>query len=435
MGDYLMNAYNLRKWLTKEFIIGYTILTGLVAAGLLIGYLHYKNHVITHIQEVARKSVVEGEDAIIGELSEIEDKAKTLATHLERGLSGQYEKHLQKYLKENKAIVSIGVVQKDTDHVVAWAQRYPYAPVKQVKKITYEDLKKSHKWKDHEFKAPKWNATYLGPSSDYVMIDYTFPVKRNGDQGDMMLFITYSTEVLTDHVLSIQLGKAGYSFVVLPRGQFIIHPFRNYVLKEKTLVEHAESELDPGMLQLSEELVNKKNGEIEYKNKKTGQKAWIIYRSIKKTDWVLAGIFFINELYREVEAPLRHLYIILVCAFLLFVLGLLALFLRVFSGNVKSLWHYSILSSLLFAIVIGILWHVTLHRTFIPLEETVIVDKSALHDYMHEIKVLRDRYHLSPSIKVPTGILVYQAQFTESRAVNFSGIIWQRYKKGVHDHL
>lgn len=430
-----MNLYRWRRLLTKEFLIGYTIITGLIAAGLLIGYIHYKNHVVTRIQDAARQSVVKGEDAITHELQAIEDKAKTLASHLEHGLSNKYEEHLQKYLKENKAIISIGVVEKGSDHVVAWAQRHPYAPVKQIKKITYEDLAKSHKWKDDVFKAPEWNTTYLGPSSDYVMCDYTFPVRSNGDQVDMMLFITYSTEILTDHVLSIQMGKTGYSFVVLPRGQFIIHPFRNYILKEKTVLEHAESELDPGMLQLSKHLAHKKNGEIDYINKKTGQKAWIIYRSIEKTNWVLAGIFFLNELYREVEAPLRHFYIILVLAMLLFALGFVALFLKVYKGISRSLWHYSIFASIFFVIVIGILWHVTLHRSFIPLEETVIVDKPALQDYMHELKIVRDKYHLVPSITVATGMLIFQAQFTGDGTVNFSGIVWQRYKKGVHDHL
>jgi len=430
-----MNLYHWREWLTKEFLLGYTIFTGLIAAGLLIGYIHYKNHVIAHIQEVARESVVKGEDNIIQELTEIENKAQVLADHLERGLTDQYEKELQKYLKENKAIVSIGVVQKETDHIVAWVQRYPYAPVKQVKSLTYKELVKKHKWEEDVAKLPKWNSTYLSPSSEYVMVDYTFPVKKNGHKADMILFVTYSTEVLSDHVLSIQLGKAGYSFVILPRGQFIIHPFRNYVLEQKTVFQHAESELDPGMLQLSKRLVKNKNGEINYVNKKTGQKAWIIYRSIKKTNWVLAGIFFLNELYREVEAPLRHLFIFFMIALLFFALGLTALLTHAYTGGIYHLWHYSIIISFFFAIMIGMMWYITVKRSFIPLNEVVVVDKSALHDYMHEVQALRDKYHLEKSIKIPTGVFIYQTQFSDAETVNFSGIIWQRYKKGEHDHI
>ncbi len=412
------------------------MLFGIAAIGIAIGYYHYKKNVIVLVQEAARKSVQVGERSITKELNVIEQKGDTLAGHLANGFTVKYEQSLKRYLTETKSIVSIGVIDKTKDHITAWAQRYPYSPVKQIKQMSYVDLAKKHHWQDGVSAHAQWNKTYLGGSSDYVLIDYTAPIKNPATgRADSILFITYSTEILTDHILSIQVAKSGYSFVVLPRGQFIIHPFHNYVLKEKNIFAHAQAERDPGLIELSKRLKDKGNGEINYVNKKTGQQAWIIYRTIDKTKWVLAGIFFLNELYREYEAPLRHLFLIMILVWLFFLLGLLALFLRVYTGNIIKLWHFSITSSVLFSIAIGLIWHVTYNRTFIPLKEVVVVDKSALHDYLHEVKILRDKYHLIPSVQIPTGVFILKTQFTDNNNVDFSGIIWQRYKKEEHDHI
>ena len=431
-----MDATKWREWLTKEVLIGYCIITGLIAVAVVFGYIRYKNHVIDRIQATARTSVVQGGQAIEAELGDVERTASELASHIRQGSISTYEHKIKEYMKATKAVVSIGYVRKDSQEIVAYQQRSPDHPIKEIKKLTYQELAKQHKWKATVFEQPGWNETFLRPGFNYTLVDYTVPIRRPGQKtANALLYITYSTEILTDHVLSIQLGKAGYSFVLLPHGKFIIHPIRNYVLEGKTVFEHAQAEEDPGLLELSKRLKTHKDGEINYTNKKTGRRAWIIYRSLDKTEWVLAGIFFLNELYREVEAPLRHYFIFVLLALLFFFIGLTALLVRAYTGQTRSLWHFAIIVSLFFSIIIGMLWHITTQRTFIPLNKVLLVDKPALHDYIHEITMLRNQRHLSNAITIPTGVFIQQAQFTSDNNVNVSGIIWQRYKKGEHDHL
>ncbi|MEX0672313.1 MAG: hypothetical protein WD068_03065 [Candidatus Babeliales bacterium] len=431
-----MKVYHWRAWFTREFLIGYSLVTGLIAVGLLIGYVHYKKHVLTHIQTAARSSMEQAEQHIVNELNGVEQESEKLAKQLSIESSEKTLATLKKYVASSKALIAVGFINKADENGMAWVQQSLNVPVTQEKNLAFNTMSKQHAWKPDVFKKAQWNDTYTQQASDFVRIDYTVPLYRPGKkEADGILFITYSTEILTEHVFAIQIGNAGYSFVVLPRGQFIIHPFRNYVLNEKTIFEHAESEFDPGMLELSKKLKEKSSGEINYTNQKTGQNAWIIYKTIEKTAWVLAGIFFINELYREVEVPLRHFFFVVVIVFLFFLLGVTALITRVYTGTLMFLWHYVIIISCYFIITIGIIWQVTLQRTFIPLQEVVIVDKPTLDDYMREVKALRDKYHLVSAISIPTGVFVLRAQFTDTNNVDVAGILWQRYKKGIHDHI
>ena len=101
----------------------------------------------------------------------------------------------------------------------------------------------------------------------------------------------------------------------------------------------------------------------------------------------------------------------------------------------KAWWLASVIvSSLLIAVLLG-LWIEMNEHIVAPAQ---LIDEQTTEAYLQrhwEDKVVMKAGHIEPTTKIKTGIFIQSLKFFNSSEVNITGFIWQRYRKGLHDHV
>lgn len=180
------------------------------------------------------------------------------------------------------------------------------------KKIVHKNLNTT----TYNYKIQNWflqplksnKSLWIDPYFDHgggetFLSTYVIPIKK-GDTPTAILTIDVTLEWLEKIISSIKIYKSGYAFLLNSEGSFIVHPNKDLVNKEN-LRSLAKKLNQPYLIEIAEDIKNKKSGYRKVLPFTTNKTAWLYYAPLKNTDWTLALIFPEEELYRDLH-KLNH---------------------------------------------------------------------------------------------------------------------------------
>jgi hypothetical protein len=146
-----------------------------------------------------------------------------------------------------------------------------------------------------------------------------------------VVMITIALEGLKKMVADLDQG-AGSSYALLSRnGRYLYHKDHRRVKMQHTILDQANSSNGRAKLILSERITRGEGGIIDYKDKGSGKKYWLIYHPVPATGWSLQNIYEKDYLFkgrnRSLEKKLTLMIISAIC-FQLFLVLLLVSVLR-----------------------------------------------------------------------------------------------------------
>ncbi len=152
---------------------------------------------------------------------------------------------------------------------------------------------------------PIWTEPYYDFAANTLMVTYSFPILRSGE---VFAVVTCDLSLKWLHKLldTLPLGKGGTAILFSQRGTYISNPIRAYEMTE-TVFSMAESQTDPemsrSMHQLGLNLMSGQSGVKLFKRPIDNQMAFMHYRPVPATGWVLGLI----QPRKQVLAPLVRL--------------------------------------------------------------------------------------------------------------------------------
>ncbi len=140
--------------------------------------------------------------------------------------------------------------------------------------------------------SPIWTEPYFDTDAKTLMVTYAFPILRSGE---VIAVVTCDLSLKWLHKLldTLPLGKGGMAILYSQRGTYISNPIRAYEMTE-TVFSVAESQADPEMSrslnQLGLDIMSGQPGFRTFKHPIDNQTAYIHYRPVPATGWVLGLI-------------------------------------------------------------------------------------------------------------------------------------------------
>jgi sigma-B regulation protein RsbU (phosphoserine phosphatase) len=157
----------------------------------------------------------------------------------------------------------------------------------------------------YHLQRPVWTEPYYDSDAKTLMVTYSFPILRSGE---VVAVITCDLSLKWLHKLldTLPLGKGGMAILYSQRGTYISHPVRAYEMIE-SVFSMAESQEEPevarSLYRLGLDLMSGQPGLRIFKHPFDNQTAFINYRPVPATGWVLGLI----QPRKEVLAPLVRL--------------------------------------------------------------------------------------------------------------------------------
>lgn len=157
----------------------------------------------------------------------------------------------------------------------------------------------------YHLQGPVWTEPYFDQDAKTLMVSYSYPILRSGE---VIAVVTCDLSLKWLHKLidTLPLGKGGMAILYSQRGTYISHPIRAYEMTE-TIFSIAESQTDPetssSLHQLGLDLMSGRPGTKIFKHPINNETAFIHYRPVPATSWVLGLL----QPRKEVLAPLVRL--------------------------------------------------------------------------------------------------------------------------------
>lgn len=156
-----------------------------------------------------------------------------------------------------------------------------------------------------ELARPVWSEPYFDEGGgDTQMATYSVPLYANDDPGSFWGVATgdLSLDWLTDLLLSLPVGDAGYAFLVSQNGTFISHPSRDLIMNE-SIFSVAEARRDTTLRKLGQRMIRGESGFVRItglEGMEPGAQAWLAFEPIPSTGWSLGVVFSEDEILGQV---------------------------------------------------------------------------------------------------------------------------------------
>ncbi|HCE44972.1 MAG TPA: serine/threonine protein phosphatase [Lentisphaeria bacterium] len=157
----------------------------------------------------------------------------------------------------------------------------------------------------YHLKRPVWTEPYFDSDANTLMVTYAFPIVRSGE---VIAVATCDISLKWIHKLldTLPLGKDSMAILLSQRGTYIAHPIKGYEMTE-TIFSIAESQPDPetssSLHRIGLDMMSGKPGSMTFKHPIDNNTAFIHYRPVPATGWVLGLI----QPQKQVLAPLVRL--------------------------------------------------------------------------------------------------------------------------------
>ena len=164
---------------------------------------------------------------------------------------------------------------------------------------------------------PYWSEPYYDDGGgEMMMTTYSMPLYDSNGKLYAIITADLSLEWLTELVGNIHAFNNSYNLMVSRNASFIVHPNHNLILNE-TIFSSTYGDDDESLMKMQDDMLNCRAGEVL--RKKEGKKFFVFYSPVETTQWNVAIVCPIGELYLGVK-KMRDV---------LIVLGVLALLLMI----------------------------------------------------------------------------------------------------------
>jgi len=271
-----------------------------------------------------------------------------------------------------------------------------------------------------------WIDPYFGRASDTVLAVYARPFYRADESGGEgtpagAIAAVYSLDDVRDLVGSLDLGDAGYGFIITEEGTVVAHPIREYLGRDIKELQ----ETDETLRLISRDMNPGEHQKICVNH--TGRTLWVFYEQIPSSNWTLGAVFVEDTILESIKTSQRHLLIHIALAVMAFLFFLSILIFRVDKDSSSSLWAVVIVFSILCALGTGFIWYLALEDSSDGGSHSIdVFDKVGLEVAMH--KLLQDpevKQSTDQPTRIPTGIFLQSLRFSSANNVIVTGYVWQ----------
>ena len=189
---------------------------------------------------------------------------------------------------------------------------------------------------------PLWSKPYYANGAKQLVADYGVPLFQRKKDGEAriigMVSYTLSLEQLSKFVNKISLGASGFGYIATTDLDLVTHPNLDFLIHPEKVKEAVKSE--PKFKRFKTE----KQGHFKIFSGYTFEKS-DVYFSTLKNGWILSVVFNSVDLLGPDHAydnKIIHISLALSIGLLL----LLVILLKVYLGETKRLWAFSILFSI-----------------------------------------------------------------------------------------
>ncbi|MEM7049058.1 MAG: cache domain-containing protein [Acidobacteriota bacterium] len=262
-----------------------------------------------------------------------------------------------------------------------------------------------------------WQTIVVGP----------FASPQNPSDSAGVAFLSLSLDEFRELISDLQLGDAGYAFLVSAGGRIIVHPRDSYL--GVNLRQLAEETGDGSLLRIAEAAEGQSSGVLSYRDELTDHQSWLFHQSIPTTGWTLAVVLIQEEVTARALGELHRQRPWIVVQAVVSALAVLMLFLGP-PGSARQRW----ISMGAFVVLTGgavALVALTVHDHAVPLDTVVeLTSQDGLERYIDDYQISMTNLGVGEAIQVPTGLFIQSLAFVDSNDVHITGYLWQRYHSG-----
>lgn len=283
-------------------------------------------------------------------------------------------------------------------------------------------------------KGRQWIEPYFGAASKTLVATHAMPFRLPGStsaEPDGIVFANFSLDDIKNFVRSLNLGNAGYGYILSRQGTYLSFPIPDFVTQQRTVRAVAEERGDNTLRQAADAVEASRPAILDATNLSTGQASWFLFEPISATGWSMGATVIKDELRSDLrEARRAHLTAAACILSGLVVLGVgVALFRRLqFRGWV---WMAGVATVLLLGGVVLTLRLATVLPDGARDTGTIFNDPAALARYTALLDADATRREVKPPAIVPTGVYIETLRFTSGSEVSVTGTIWQKRPAGL----
>ena len=159
---------------------------------------------------------------------------------------------------------------------------------------------------------------YDDGGGEKMMTTYSKPLYDSNGKLYAVLTADLSLEGLTGLVSNIHAFENSYNLMMSRNASFIVHPNHDLILNE-TIFSSTYGDTDESLKKMQEDIVNSRSGEVL--RDMDGSKFLVFYSPVETTQWTIAIVCSMSELYKGVKI-LRGMLIILGIMALLLLIAL-----------------------------------------------------------------------------------------------------------------
>ena len=322
------------------------------------------------------------------------------------------------YLTQVKETIVFKPIEKFYDYTLP--KKSPEAPET---KWYSTPLKKGTTWSD-----PMYGTATGGIFSGYATPFYN-PEDKEKKTPIGIIDINYKMSHLKKKIASLNIGKAGYGFMLSKNGIFTIYPVEEQLKKLKSIFELAKEENNPKLKILGQQMTEGKEGFIEMWDNMSQKNCWVFFEPIPFNGWSLASVTFINEILGKYSTRFRQSITLITLSLMLSLIFLILFFICLFFSSIKVIWLGVAIISLLFSGEIVTIWLLQKNAPE-KLDSTEVVGVADIKNFL---KI--DPVKSSKNIYVPTGIFINHIEFKDINHINITGNVWQKFYIGITDKI
>jgi hypothetical protein len=287
-------------------------------------------------------------------------------------------------------------------------------------------------WLRRHSGASGWEEPDLAHRGGGLVVVYARPFRLPGaPEPSGLVRLDVALEGIQALVDQLEVGLAGYGFLLSARGVYLDDPREELVQERRTIREMADRTRDPGREQLARLVQGRQSGFTESVSGVTGQKTWVALRHLPALDWSLGLVFYREDLRLEPSWG-RWATALETSLALGLVLGLLFLGLGPRGGHPARRWWVvgagsaAILAGS--ALVLREAEGLAIPR---PDSEFQVMDSQSLEHFqsLHHTRKVGGENH--PVTFIPTGVAVQTLEAAGPGLMKMTGQIWQRFPRGT----
>lgn len=276
-----------------------------------------------------------------------------------------------------------------------------------------------------------WNEPFFATGAGKILIEYGTPFRKiESSVPAGVVTVDYSLQGMRDQMAALDLGATGYGMVLSGSGTLLAHPVAEFVAAS-TIFDVAAALDSPVLREVGERALRGEQFSLESVDSITGQTVWIFVEPIRTSGWSLVLVLNRAEFTPDSRDNLQEQVGILLSGAGAFYVGLLGVLSLRGSGRPQAIWWTaSILFALLCAVVIVMIWRLTIDVT--PNHAVRITDRVSLDRYLEGYF---QRAGLPQPTEIPTGVFVQTFAFPDATSVVVNGYVWQRFPRDLAEEV